>query len=138
MNESLQAQPAPHLDALDFELTDFDDARRALEELPEGVERLARRGSDHWASHRRAAGPADKALTGAALDWLMRLPASARPHHLATAHPRLANRLADAWADRSGALAAIYELLRDLRGGRRGFPARVQAEIVALRELLQR
>ena len=85
-NESLQAQPAPHLDALDS-ATDGDDARRALEELPEGVERLV----DGVRTTGRVTGalrPADKALTGAALDWLMRLPASARPHHLATAHPR--------------------------------------------------
>lgn len=137
MNQTPQPKPARQLDALDFEFTDFDDARRALDELPAGVLRLAGPGADRWESRRRPLHAADKALTGLALDWLIQLPAPLRPQRLCAGYPRLANRLAAAWSDRSEAAGELDELLRDRRGGRRGLPAATRAELVALRELLE-
>ena len=137
MNQTPHPRPARQLDALDFEFTDFDDARRALDELPEGVQRLSNGGADPWERRRRPLGAADKALTGHALDWLMQLPAALRPQRLCAGYPRVANRLAAAWPDRRAAAVALDELLRDRRGGRRGFPEAMRAELVALRALLE-
>jgi hypothetical protein len=128
-------KPSKQLDALDFQVTDFDEARRALDELPAGVAELARIRPDYWVSRRRPPRAADKALTGAALDWLMRLPPSARPQELCTSYPRVANMLAEVWHDPPSAMAELDKLIDDRRGGRRGFSAAVRAELQSLRDL---
>jgi hypothetical protein len=138
MNYTPPPKPPRQLDALDFQVTDFDEARRALDELPAGVAELARIKPDYWLSRRRPQRPADKALTGTALDWLMQLPPQARPQELCASFPRVANHLAEMWSDAQTAVAELDKLIDDRRGGRRGFPAAVRSELLVLRDLLRR
>lgn len=124
------------LDALDFQITDFEDARRALEEPPAGVAGRTGLQVDYWSSRRRSPLAADRALTGIALDWLMRLPRHARPQRLCASFPRLANLIAQAWPDPQLAATELDQLIEDRRGGRRGFPEAVRSELFALRAML--
>lgn len=137
MNYNPPPKATRQLDALDFQVTDFDEARRALDELPAGVTEVARSAPDYWVSRRRAQRAADKALTGTALDWLMRLPTRARPQEVCASFPRVANLLAEVWPDPQAAAAELDNLIDDRRGGRRGFSAAVRGEFQLLRDLLR-
>ncbi len=137
MNKPASPSRPPAFDALEFEVTDFGEARQALEELPPGVAELAKR-SASWAERRRPPQPSDRALTGAAVDWVMSLPQDLRPQKLCMQFPRVANAIAQTWQEPSAARAAIVDLLVDRRGGRRGLPEPVQAELRALIGELQR
>jgi len=65
--------------------------------------------------------------------WMARLPQNVRPFALLRHFPRVANSLASAWWDREAFRACLYDLLVDRRGNRQGFPAEVEAELLALR-----
>jgi hypothetical protein len=133
MSSTPPSKPPPG--AIDFELTDFDEARRALDELPAGVVQVQRlRHGGEWASLRRKPLPSDRALTGEALDWIIALPASLRPHATSEQFPRVVNAIAASWSDRPYSLQVIDHMINDYRGGRRGFPVAVQAELRALYE----
>jgi hypothetical protein len=123
----------PTLDALEFELTDIDEARRAHDALPEGVERLPELDPGYWERRRRKPLPTDRALTGSTIDWLLSLPAALRPTGLCESHPRAANAIAAATpgAERR---EVLNELLGDQRGRRKGFPQAVRKELEALRD----
>lgn len=54
---------------------------------------------------------------------------------LAAAHPRLVNKLALCWSDPVLADSVLKDLLMDKRGGRRGFPRVIAAELENLCEL---
>lgn len=119
--------------SIDFEITDFDDARRVLDELPAGVLEIQRmRNGGDWISRRRKPLPTDRALTGAALDWVIGLPPSLRPHATCEQFPRVANAVAASWIDLPFSIQVIDHMINDYRGGRRGFPAVVRAELEAL------
>jgi hypothetical protein len=120
---------------IEFELTDVDDARRAHDTLPEGVDKLAELAPNYWERRRRKPLPTDRALAGPTIDWLLSLPATLRPHVLCDRYPRAANAIAGA-ADGVDRLAVLNDLLSDGRGHRRGFPAEVRQEIVALRDVV--
>ncbi len=122
-------RPLRHLDAIDFESTDFDEARRALDELPPGLERFQRKAPDYWEGRRRSPLPSDRALTGLAMDWVVSLPPTIRPHSTCEQFPRVANAIAEAWDDVALCTSVLDHMLNDYRGGRRGFPAAVQAEL---------
>lgn len=127
--------PSPKsLDALDFEVTDFDEARAVLNEPPPGVKALHRLDPSEWIKRRRPGQVRDRLLTPTASRWLDQLPGEARPLDLPRAFPRIVNELAERWTDGEACLALLGELVVDQRGGRRGFPARIALEIVALRE----
>ncbi len=66
--------------------------------------------------------------------WLESLPPAVVPREMARAYPRLVNRLALCWRDAALADMLLDELLVDRRGGRRGFPPAVAAELLRLRE----
>jgi hypothetical protein len=121
----------PLPDALDFELTDFEDAKRSLEELPPGVDQ-AQSLFKGWESLRRKPLPTDRALTGVAMDWVVGLPPALRPHATCERYPRVANAVAESWNDLVHSLSVLEHLLQDHRGGRRGFPVPVQQELQAL------
>jgi hypothetical protein len=88
-------------------------------------------GAERW-RHLRRSTPLGTALPQTA-SWVAGLPEHLRPYALVELYPRIANRLAAA-ARHSGGLAdCITELLIDRRGGRRGFPAEVSAELLLLR-----
>jgi hypothetical protein len=125
--------PKPPPGSIDFELTDFGDARRALDELPAGVSQLSRlMHGDEWAARRRKPLPTDRALTGEAMDWVIGLPAALRPHCACEAFPRVINAIAASWPDLPYSLQVIGHMMHDYRGGRRGFPTAVRAELQAL------
>jgi hypothetical protein len=87
----------------------------------------------YWASRRREPKPSDRALTGAAIDWMMTLPPALRPQSTASRYPRVVNSIAVAWAVPADRAAVVQHYLVDSRGDRRGFPADVQRELEALR-----
>jgi hypothetical protein len=70
--------------------------------------------------------------------WLDRLAPEVRPQDLARDYPRIANRFAAEWWDPIGLDHLFDDLLHDRRGGRRGFPQDVQADIIALWSLWHR
>lgn len=132
------APPRPEDEGFDFEPTDFEDARRVLDE--ESITQFdvaAPTDSPHWKRLRRATVPSDRALTGKGIDWLLALPAGLRPHTLGARFPRIVNALAEIWEDPDRVQAALERLLNDGRKGRAGFPADVHAELVALRNWVQ-
>lgn len=77
----------------------------------------------------------DRALSTEARQWLRGLPARERPLALCSMYPRLANRLAAAWADPAQTEAVFEELMIDRRGGRLGFAPLVAAELMRLHRL---
>lgn len=125
-------RPGPPAGSIDFEITDFDMARRALDDLPAGVEALQRLKGQGWESQRRKPLPTDRALTGEAMDWVVALPAALRPHTTCEQFPRVVNAIAASWNDVAFSLQVIDHMVNDYRGGRRGFPLVVQRELQAL------
>lgn len=97
--------------------------------------------ADHssvWDGRRRNKMVTDRALTGAALDWLISLPPHLRPKQLCDRHPRIANSLAAVWKTRDACLTMLTDLLGDARGRRRGFPIVLRQEIQRLAEYRER
>ncbi len=133
MNANANPGPvASPFGAIEFELTDIDDARRAHDALPEGVDKLPELALNYWEQRRRKPVPTDRALQGVTIDWMLKLPLSLRPRELCDRYPRAANALATAWCT-SERDAVLDDLLSDRRGRRRGFPPEVRSELEALR-----
>jgi len=125
--------------SIDFELTDFADARHALDDLPPGVsevQHLLQPG--YWEQRRRKPVASDRALTGVALDWLIHLPPAARPANLAERYPRVVNAIAGRWDNLERSLLMLEDLIVDHRGGRKGFASEVDAELRALLALREK
>jgi hypothetical protein len=122
----------PAFGAIDFEITDFDSARQVLDDLPPGIGRAQSLEPGFWEGQRRKLTPTDRALTGAAMDWVIGLPANLRPHTTCEQFPRVVNAVAGAWADTAYSVQVLDHMINDYRGGRRGFPATVQQELAAL------
>jgi hypothetical protein len=66
--------------------------------------------------------------------WAATLPIECRPIALLRKYPRIANLLARDWNDPLECQRYLDELLIDRRGGRRGFPADVHGDLLALRD----
>jgi len=120
--------------ALEFQDVDLVDARKSLEELPAGVTERHDRDADYWRQRRRKPVPTDRALTGAAIDWLVSMPQEFRPKALGEQFPRIANRLAEIWRDRARTLRELEHLRDDGRRGRGGFSVAIDTEIRLLIE----
>ena len=118
--------------SIDFELTDIDEARRILELPPEGLSAAQELAPDYWTVRRRSPLPSDRALTGPTMDWMMSLPVPVRPLKLSERFPRVANTIAQAWANPEHCASLLAGLLTDKRGKRRGFPIEVQLELERL------
>jgi len=85
-----------------------------------------------WA-HLRKSNPLN-ALLPRTRAWAKDLPERLQPVNLMAQFPRVANLLAMEW-NAPGTICQHFEdLLHDRRGGRRGFPVPVRAELVALRD----
>lgn len=125
-------KPPRSLDSIDFELTDFDDARHVLDDLPPGVAEAKHLQPGYWEEQRRKPVATDRALTGAAMDWVIGLPAALRPHGTCEHFPRVVNAIAAAWPDPAYSRQVLDHMINDYRGGRRGFPAAVRQELAAL------
>lgn len=125
----------PHFDkGLDFEFTDFSEARQALDELPAGVRERQQLEPGYWLRRRREASAADRALTGPTMEWLVRLPAAVQPRRTSVTYPRIVNHIAEVASDPEEAIHSIEELFQDRRGGRRGLPDPVREEMKRLLE----
>ncbi len=123
-----------HDEGLEFEFTDFEEARRILDSEPASQFFLP---PEHWTRLRRGTLPTDRALTGRAIDWLLALPPTLRPQNLSVLFPRITNALAEAWHAPQQCQAALDKLLCDGRKGRKGFPFVVRDELIALRNWTQ-
>lgn len=130
-------KPQDEIGSIEFELTDFNTARQALEDLPPGVEEVRRLRPGYWEQHRRPPAPADRALSGVSLEWMARLPPAVRPGRTAERYPRVVNQIAQNWTIGSQCSATFDDLLMDRRGGRLGFPYDVEVELKQLREYRQ-
>jgi hypothetical protein len=127
-----QKPKSTSFDSIDFEITDFDSARMVLDDLPPGVGRAQSMEPGFWEHQRRKPTPTDRALTGAAMDWVIGLPAELRPHATCEQFPRVVNAVAEAWHDTAYSVQVLDHMIKDYRGGRRGFPTAVQQELAAL------
>jgi hypothetical protein len=85
-----------------------------------------------WTIKRRAE-PANRLLP-MGREWLAGLPPQVQPRTLALRYPRIANALAATWGDSPACSAYFSSLIDDQRGGRKGFPADVQRELLTLRD----
>ena len=86
----------------------------------------------------RQTGSNEESLSRVAQRWLDELPPALRPTHLCARYARIANRLALCWPDAKLTQQVFESLLVDRRGGRKGFPPPVRAELLALREGCER
>lgn len=127
--------PVPAPDSIDFEVTDFDSARMALDEPPAGVKLLPKGGPD-WQALRRPVDPQQVQLRPHALAWLRKLEPELRPRELIARFPRVANQIAEAWSDPVLCLRVLSALVVDQRGDRRGFPLSVAVELTTLHDHL--
>jgi len=113
---------------IEFEITDVADARKEAAK-PAAIVALEKLLPGYWEEQRRPLSPSDRALTGKAIDWLMALPAKARPKALSEQFPRIANHLAEHWGDLACAQMSLLRLLADERGRRKGFSLQIEQEI---------
>lgn len=132
MSASPTTQKTAFPGSIEFELTDLENARLALDELPEGVDKVPTLAANYWEQRRRKPLPTDRALQGATIDWMLKLPVALRPRELCDRFPRAANAVAAAWNGNERA-AVLDDLLTDHRGRRHGFPPEVRSELEALR-----
>ena len=80
----------------------------------------------------------DRALKAHTELWANNLPIEIRPGLLLERYPHVANRLALCWADKALTIRLFEDLLVDNRGGRKGFPPLVRAELLHLRRTYPR
>ena len=116
-------------------LMDYDDVHEtpvARNAPVPGPSRDSSAESRDWLQHRKAK-PIDRVLPFSDR-WFGRLPLDAYPRELASQYPRIVNLIALQWDDSEACSAYFDELLVDRRGARQGFPARVQLELMRLRE----
>lgn len=128
MSDNPGKQPFNPSGLIEFEITDVNEARKEAEK-PAAIVALEKLLPGYWEEQRRPLAPSDRALTGKAIDWLMALPARARPKALSEQYPRIANHLAVHWGDLACTQLGLMRLLADERGGRKGFSLQIEQEI---------
>jgi hypothetical protein len=117
----------------------FDFFRRsaapasAREARERAAQRVNARDAADPAALRQPARPQDLLLSALAQVWVGSLADDERPGALLRKYPRIANRLALCWDDPALLDRVFDDLLVDRRGGRRGFPPDVQADLLRLR-----
>lgn len=82
--------------------------------------------------------PRDKTLSKVAHAWREGLAPPLQALALCEQYPRVANTIALCWSDPVLARVLLAQLMTDHRGGRKGFPAPVHAELKALAASLRR
>lgn len=88
--------------------------------------------ADAWKFKREGPRELDRQLTSLAVGWASAMPLEDRPLQLCRQYPRVANRLALTWQDGVLTKRVLESLTLDKRGGRRGFPKEVAAELAKL------
>ncbi|MEQ1804128.1 MAG: hypothetical protein ABL900_02020 [Burkholderiaceae bacterium] len=124
--------PQRHPGSIDFEPTDLSEARKVLDLLPDGVVDPTTT-AEFWIGRRRKPEPTDRALSGSAIDWLVKLPRIVRPTALSEQYPRIVNSLAHAWSDRQRCDELLASLRADQRNRRKGFAPAIKLEVERLR-----
>lgn len=132
VTQSANGGPSAPPGSIEFEVADFADARRVLDQPPPGVAEVATMRPGYWEERRRRAELHDRALTSETIRWMLSLPAPVRPHELCKRFPRLGNTIAQAWPRADSRVSVLAGLVRDTRGRRAGFPPGVRKEIEAL------
>lgn len=89
-----------------------------------------------WHTLRDPPSQRDSCLSAMAAAWRDGLPVHVRPEQLCATYPRIANRLALSWKDKTLSRLVLASLLADKRGGRQGFPPDIAAEIATLNTFL--
>jgi hypothetical protein len=111
----------------------FLHRNRAADPLPPPpTETLESEAQERWSRLRAPPTDQDRVLLSQTHLWLRLVPTPLHPKHLCRYHPRIANRLAQAWADHDETDRVFEGLLYDHRRGRKGFTERVKMEIVRL------
>lgn len=87
--------------------------------------------SDEQYRHLRRNQPVNTPLP-ATRTWFASLPKNLQPAALMASYARIANVIAANWTDPNALAAYMDSLLTDRRGNRRGFPADVLRELMAL------
>jgi hypothetical protein len=128
MSDNPGQQPFNPSGLIEFEITDVNDARKEADK-PAAIVALEKLLPGYWEEQRRPPSPSDRALTGKAMDWLMALPANARPKALSEQYPRIVNHLVEHCGDLACMQLALMRLLADERGGRKGFSLQIEQEI---------
>src|SRR5690348_4145714 len=88
-----------------------------------------------WNAFRRKRPP--EGLLPETEKWAEALPDGMKPKNLLAMYPRIANRLAVAWRNASDVQDVLDDLMIDRRGGRRGFPPPVHADLVRLCSVIE-
>jgi hypothetical protein len=133
--------PSKHLAATTPDFIDGTRGRERQMQYPNsmksvtGAAQCASSTTTDWSKERATPRPSDVQLGGLAIAWSLRLDPAICPAELIKLYPRVANRLALCWADPILAGRLLDSLIKDRRGGRKGFPAAVRAELVGLRKL---
>ena len=128
MTDNPGKQPFNPSGLIEFEITDLNDARKEAEK-PAAIVALEKLLPGYWEEQRRPLSPSDRALTGKTIDWLLTLPAKARPKALSEQFPRIVNHLAAHWNDLACTQLALMRLLADERGSRKGFSLQIEQEV---------
>lgn len=123
-----------HKTSSDFTPFLYEPLRRAdrIATRSEAPQNAALKPAEAMRLLRSSRNPRDRALTPLAEAWRDRLSQRLPTRTLCEHYPRIANRLALCWSDRMLTRQLLDQLLHDRRGGRKGFPAPVRAELVAL------
>ena len=111
-------------DRIEFEKISVDDARKSIERIthPETIK--------DWTGLRKAT-PVEP-LREPTRQWMASMPYEARPRELVRQFPRIANKLCDLWKRPAQCEPYLRQLILDDRVGRKGFPAAVSNELLAL------
>jgi hypothetical protein len=136
MTDNKGPQPFKPSGLIEFEFTSVDDAR-AEADRPAAVVAIEKLLPGYWEEQRRPLSAADRALTGKGIDWLLGLPANARPKAMCEQYPRIANYLAEIWTNPTDTQLALMRLLADERGQRKGFSLQIEQEIGRLAAYVQ-
>ncbi len=110
---------------------DVRDALRTVKRTARAHIEQAKRSGEETYEVRRKSAPANIPLPRT-LKWAGELPPRVRPVALMRRFPRIANLIAANWNDLVQLEIYMDSLLTDKRGGRKGFPSEVIAELGAL------
>ena len=122
--------PDTNSDFTPFKYEPLQRADRFLDRTKE--QEMAQQRDDAMRLLRSPGNPRDNTLSKLAEEWCERLSPSVQTRALCERYPRIVNRIALCWSDPALTQLLLDQLLRDRRGGRKGFPAPVHAELVAL------